>query len=111
VKGGHLVGDPVDKWFDGRKILSLTSQRFDTRHTHGTGCTFSAAITAGLAKRMPLDQVIPMAKGYITSAIREELGIGIGHGPTNHWAYADEMSEQMASAEYMASLTEHGDKI
>ncbi len=109
VKGGHLEGDPVDKWYDGRKVLSLRNQRFETRHTHGTGCTFSAAITAGLAKKLPMNEVIPMAKAYISAAIREELGIGIGHGPTNHWAYADEMSEQLTGAEYLAQVKENGE--
>jgi hydroxymethylpyrimidine/phosphomethylpyrimidine kinase len=88
VKGGHLPGEPVDVLYDGRQMEMLTSIRFDTRHTHGTGCTFSAAITAQLAKGDTVIEAVKVAKAFITAAIRDELGIGGGHGPTNHWAYS-----------------------
>jgi hydroxymethylpyrimidine/phosphomethylpyrimidine kinase len=88
VKGGHMEGPPVDVLYDGADFLLLEGVRYETRHTHGTGCTFSAAAAAGLAKGESLEQAVRTAKAFITCAIREELGIGQGHGPTNHWAYS-----------------------
>ncbi|WP_438447945.1 bifunctional hydroxymethylpyrimidine kinase/phosphomethylpyrimidine kinase [Gorillibacterium sp. sgz5001074] len=88
VKGGHMEGEPVDVVYDGRESLLLQGVRYETRHTHGTGCTFSAAITACLARGDSLETAVRTAKDFITCAIREELGIGAGHGPTNHWAYS-----------------------
>lgn len=87
VKGGHLSGRPVDVFYDGEQMHRLEGERFETRHTHGTGCTFSAAITAMLARGDSLLTAVHSAKTYITMAIRDELGLGAGHGPTNHWAY------------------------
>lgn len=88
VKGGHLEGEPVDVLYDGRDTLLLEGVRYETRHTHGTGCTFSAAITACLARGDALEQAVRTAKAFIACAIRDTLGIGGGHGPTNHWAYS-----------------------
>jgi hydroxymethylpyrimidine/phosphomethylpyrimidine kinase len=88
VKGGHMEGPPVDVLYDGADFLLLEGVRYETRHTHGTGCTFSAAAAAGLAKGESLEQAVQTAKAFITCAIRDELGIGQGHGPTNHWAYS-----------------------
>ncbi len=88
VKGGHMEGPPVDVLYDGKDFLLLDGVRYETRHTHGTGCTFSAAAAAGLAKGESLEQAVKTAKDFITCAIRDELGIGQGHGPTNHWAYS-----------------------
>jgi hydroxymethylpyrimidine/phosphomethylpyrimidine kinase len=88
VKGGHMEGQPVDVLFDGSHTLLLHGVRYETRHTHGTGCTFSAAITACLARGDSLESAVQTAKDFITCAIRDELGIGGGHGPTNHWAYS-----------------------
>jgi len=87
VKGGHLAGEPTDVLYDGKEFHLLTARRFTTRHTHGTGCTFSAAIAAELAKGKLLRSAVETAKQFITCAIEDELGIGQGHGPTNHWAY------------------------
>ncbi|CAG7657326.1 bifunctional hydroxymethylpyrimidine kinase/phosphomethylpyrimidine kinase [Paenibacillus allorhizosphaerae] len=87
VKGGHSEGAPTDVLYDGEQFYLLTAERYTTRHTHGTGCTFSAAITAELAKGRTLLDAVHTAKRFITLAIRDELGIGGGHGPTNHWAY------------------------
>ncbi|WP_072328112.1 MULTISPECIES: bifunctional hydroxymethylpyrimidine kinase/phosphomethylpyrimidine kinase [unclassified Paenibacillus] len=92
VKGGHRSGEPIDVVFDGESHHLLHGERYETRHTHGTGCTFSAAICAELAKGRPLLEAAHTAKRFITSAIRNELGIGGGHGPTNHWAYARELA-------------------
>lgn len=87
VKGGHLEGEPTDVLYDGESIHLLTAPRTQTRHTHGTGCTFSAAVTAELAKGRTMLEAVHTAKRFITLAIEQELGLGGGHGPTNHWAY------------------------
>ncbi|WP_159881410.1 bifunctional hydroxymethylpyrimidine kinase/phosphomethylpyrimidine kinase [Paenibacillus puerhi] len=94
VKGGHRSGEPIDVIYDGESHHLLQGVRYETRHTHGTGCTFSAAICAELAKGLPLLEAAHTAKRFITLAIREELGIGAGHGPTNHWAYAREQAAE-----------------
>lgn len=86
VKGGHLPDEQaaVDIVYDGRDFTELRSPRFPTKNTHGTGCTFAAAITAGLAQgRDPLD-AIRRAKQYVSRAIETSLALGHGHGPTNH---------------------------
>ena len=86
VKGGHLAaeGEAIDVVYDGRDFTELRAPRFPTKNTHGTGCTFSAAIAAGLAKgRDPLS-AIRRAKQYVTRAIETALALGHGHGPTNH---------------------------
>jgi hydroxymethylpyrimidine/phosphomethylpyrimidine kinase len=88
VKGGHGEGEElVDLLFDGYSYHELKSTRIDTRHTHGTGCTFAAAIAAQLAKGSTVEKAVFTAKQFIHAAIKQELGIGSGHGPTNHWAY------------------------
>ncbi len=83
VKGGHLKDAAIDVAFDGSHIERLEAARIETRHTHGTGCVFSAAITAGLARGAPVPQAIRDAKVFITGAIREALPLGSGHGPAN----------------------------
>ena len=86
VKGGHLSGNQaVDIVYDGCTFQHLGIQRFKTRNTHGTGCTFSAAIAAGLAKQIPFFEAVQTAKHYITGAIANALNIGKGHGPTHHF--------------------------
>jgi hydroxymethylpyrimidine/phosphomethylpyrimidine kinase len=87
VKGGHLTtGDVVidvvctpDREFD------LRGPRLDTPHTHGTGCTFAAAITAGLALGQPVDEALRSARAYLEGAIRHAPGLGGGHGPLDHF--------------------------
>jgi hydroxymethylpyrimidine/phosphomethylpyrimidine kinase len=64
VKGGHLPGDPVDVLCDGRALYEFPASRLNTRHTHGTGCTYSAAITAGLAGGLDLVAAIQQAKDF-----------------------------------------------
>ena len=86
VKGGHLEGAALDILFDGSALFEYTSERFDTPHTHGTGCTYSAAITACLALGMALPDAVGRAKRYVTSAIRTNPGLGSGCGPVNHHA-------------------------
>jgi hydroxymethylpyrimidine/phosphomethylpyrimidine kinase len=86
VKGGHL-GDELatDVLYDGSEYLELESRRFDTKNTHGTGCTFSSAIAANLALGKDFFEAVSLAKKYITGAIEHSLPIGKGHGPTNHF--------------------------
>jgi len=86
VKGGHLKGDPIDILFHRGEWSEFASPRIETRHTHGTGCTFSAAITASLAAGHDLEEAIRRAKRYITEAIRNNPGLGSGSGPVDHHA-------------------------
>lgn len=82
VKGGHLdSADAIDIFYDGRDLIELRAERIDTRHTHGTGCTFSSAITANLALGLPLAESVARAKTYLTEAIRQAPGLGRGRGP------------------------------
>ena len=88
VKGGHLsdTDEAVDTIFDGETAHELAAPRFDTHNTHGTGCTFSAAIAAGLAQGLPAIEAARKAKSYVTEAVRRSLNLGGGHGPTYHMA-------------------------
>jgi hydroxymethylpyrimidine/phosphomethylpyrimidine kinase len=86
VKGGHLGGDPIDVLYHRGEWSEFTSPRIETRHTHGTGCTFSAAITASLAGGYELHEAVGRAKHYITEAIRQNPGLGSGAGPLDHHA-------------------------
>jgi len=85
IKGGHRKGPAIDLFFDGKKIRTLRSPRMHTRHTHGTGCTFSAAIAAYLAKGKKIEDAVAMAKKYITQAIRRGFAVGSGHSPVHHF--------------------------
>jgi hydroxymethylpyrimidine/phosphomethylpyrimidine kinase len=91
AKGGHLDvsgGLAIDVlWYDG-KAVELTAERIDTRHTHGTGCTLSAAIAARLALGHHLEDAARGAKAYVTRAIAEAPGLGAGHGPLQHFPSA-----------------------
>jgi len=87
IKGGHGQGDATDILFDGKGFHEFVSPRIDTRDTHGTGCTFSAAAATGLALGLGVHAAVQMAKEYITTAIRFSLRLGAGHGPTNHAAF------------------------
>ncbi len=87
VKGGHLeaLPDAVDVFFDGESHYELKAPRIDTRNTHGTGCTYSAAVCAALSQGFsPLDAV-KEAKDYVTYAIMRSFELGKGHGPLNHF--------------------------
>ncbi len=86
VKGGHLSGDSIDVLFDGRQFTYFRSPRIETRHTHGTGCTFASAIATGLAKGLSVPEAVQQAKDYITTALRHAPGLGQGHGPVHHFA-------------------------
>ena len=86
VKGGHLVGSATDVLLSSKGFLILEAERTDTNHTHGTGCTYSAAITAGLAGGQELEHAVRAAKWFIAEAIRTNPGLGHGSGPVNHHA-------------------------
>ncbi len=88
VKGGHLEGEPVDVLCNGGTFQEFPAPRIATPHTHGTGCTYSAAITAGLARGWALGEAIARAKAFISEAIRTSQGLGRGAGPVNHFAEA-----------------------
>ncbi len=85
VKGGHLEGDAVDVFYDGREFRELSAPRIETTSTHGTGCTFASAIAAGLANGMAVEEAVGQAKEYVTEAIRKSFPVGSGHGPLNHF--------------------------
>lgn len=97
IKGGH--GDDPDFTedyclFQTGEEMVLRSVRIDTLQTHGTGCTFAAAITAELAKGRSLKESLETAKRFIQSALSDELHIGAGHGPANHAAYGKKVRRQ-----------------
>jgi phosphomethylpyrimidine kinase len=85
VKGGHLAGDAVDVFYDGTGFACYTGERIDTKNTHGTGCTFSSAVAALVARGYSLRDALREAKAYINTAIAHSLALGSGHGPTNHF--------------------------
>ena len=83
VKGGHAEGDADDVAYDGSELWWLPGTRVATGNTHGSGCTFSAAITACLARGSCLRDALAEAKAFVTGAIRHSLEVGHGHGPVN----------------------------
>ncbi len=97
VKGGHLRASvdeespnrksakAIDIYYNGKSLNRFEAERIDTRNTHGTGCTYSSAITSYLAKGYEMNMAIEKAKKYITGAIKNSLDIGEGPGPTNHF--------------------------
>ncbi len=88
LKGGHLEGESAeDLIMTESEVFLLSAPRIQTSDTHGTGCTFSAALTAEIAKGRSIMEAAVTAKRFIQSAITHGLEIGAGHGPTNHWAY------------------------
>jgi hydroxymethylpyrimidine/phosphomethylpyrimidine kinase len=88
MKGGHgMEEELVDILYDGVEFTYFKGKRMETKNTHGTGCTFAAAVTAELAKGKSVKHAVETAKAFIQAAIEDDLEIGNGHGPTNHWAY------------------------
>jgi hydroxymethylpyrimidine/phosphomethylpyrimidine kinase len=86
VKGGHFpTSDIVDLLYDGERYVEFRGERVPGRHTHGTGCTFAAAITAHLALGRALGEAIPLAQRYVAGAIRGGPALGKGHGPMDHF--------------------------
>jgi len=87
VKGGHLAeGEAVDLLWDGSREWSWRRARMETPHTHGTGCTLSAAAAAGLARGLPLAEAVDQAVDFVARAIGSAPGLGGGNGPVNHFA-------------------------
>jgi len=85
VKGGHLTGEAIDILYDGQKFEYIKGTRIDTKNTHGTGCTFSSAIAAHMAKGCTVTEAVIRAKEYVNGAIANALDLGHGVGPTNHF--------------------------
>lgn len=85
IKGGHRQGPAIDVYYDGKTFRELGAPRVRTRHTHGTGCTFSAAIAAYLARGETIGDAVTLAKKYITNAIAKAFAVGAGHGPVHHF--------------------------
>ena len=87
LKGGHLSGDAIDLLHDGDRMIELPAHRIDTKNTHGTGCSLSAAIAALLPRRGSVPEAVADAKRWLTEAIRRsgELSVGRGHGPVHHF--------------------------
>jgi len=90
LKGGHSGGVfSQDYWTDGGRAFWLTAPRIDTEHTHGSGCTLSAAIAAAVARGYPLTEALVIAKAYITRALRDARSIGAGPGPVRQGGWPD----------------------
>lgn len=85
IKGGHAVVKATDVFYDGKTMELLQGTVIDTPNTHGTGCTFAAAICAFLARGMPLLAAVRHAKAYLTGALQHSLSIGQGSGPVGHF--------------------------
>lgn len=88
LKGGHLPdGDALDLLHDGDRMIELSAARVDTRNTHGTGCTLSAALATLLPQSADVPSAARRAKNYLTEALRraDELNVGTGHGPVHHF--------------------------
>ena len=86
MKGGHLPGtDVVDILFDGETFYEFRGPRLDNHSTHGTGCTFGAALAASLALGRSLVDATRTAKTYVEEAIRHSVPLGHGRGPLNHF--------------------------
>jgi hydroxymethylpyrimidine/phosphomethylpyrimidine kinase len=87
LNGGHLPADDVtDLLHDGDRMIALPGHRINTRNTHGSGCTLSAALAAILPQSIDVPEAAQRAKAYLTQAIRhaERLSVGTGHGPLHH---------------------------
>jgi len=90
IKGGHLLTErATDLLYDGRFFHVLKGEFIETRHTHGTGCTFASALAAHLARGRSVLDAAQAAKTYVTEAIRHGLAIGHGHGPTDHFYFLE----------------------
>ena len=85
VKGGHFGDEAVDVLYDGASFAELPAKRIPTTSTHGTGCTFSSAIAAGLARGETVERAVAEAKVYVTAAIASAFPVGSGHGPLHHF--------------------------
>lgn len=88
IKGGHLEDEEATDFvlMEDRSLVQLSAPRIQSKNTHGTGDTFSSCITAELAKEKSFKEAVFIAKAFIQGAIKEEIVVDSGHGPTNHWA-------------------------
>ncbi len=103
VKGGHLEGAAVDVLHDGATFETFEADRIDTRSTHGTGCTFASAITAGLAKGAGVAEAVGAAKTYLTGALRHAVPLGGGHGPVHHFHNLYRDAERLSVLEQLSA--------
>jgi hydroxymethylpyrimidine/phosphomethylpyrimidine kinase len=88
IKGGHGQGtESIDYLISGNGVIALAAPRIATKNTHGTGCSLSSAIAAGIAKGEELETAVRHAKAWISAAIAaaDRLGVGHGHGPIHHF--------------------------
>ncbi|MBV8729049.1 MAG: bifunctional hydroxymethylpyrimidine kinase/phosphomethylpyrimidine kinase [Acidobacteriia bacterium] len=88
IKGGHREGPATDVLLTAEGWTEFMAARLETRHGHGTGCTYSAAVTAGLACGLTMVDAVAQAKRYLHEALASAPGLGSGSGPVNHWAEA-----------------------
>lgn len=87
VKGGRLEGAAIDVLYDGEKMIHLEAPRIETIHTNGAGCSYSAAITAGLAKGMTINEAVVLAKNFVTAGIRHNIPFDRVAGAIDHRAH------------------------
>lgn len=85
IKGGHLEADAVDLLYDGDQAIEFTSERIDTDHTHGTGCTLASAVATRLAYGDDVPSAVQAGKEFVTEAIRRAYPLGSGIGPAAQW--------------------------
>jgi hydroxymethylpyrimidine kinase/phosphomethylpyrimidine kinase/thiamine-phosphate diphosphorylase len=88
LKGGHREKDAIDILLAGKTVQRLAAERIETSSTHGTGCSYSAALATLLAQGQPLMKAAASAKTFINEAILRAVPMGAGHGPVNHFAGA-----------------------
>ncbi|HEX2914004.1 MAG TPA: bifunctional hydroxymethylpyrimidine kinase/phosphomethylpyrimidine kinase [Chloroflexia bacterium] len=99
IKGGHLSGErSPDLLFDGKSFAIFDGLRVPTQHSHGTGCTLSAAITALLARGFSISEAIAEAKAYLTGALQAALPIGSGHSPVAHFHHLQAVIEEQLNS-------------
>lgn len=106
LKGGHLASageEMVDILYDGRAFNEYTGPRFETKDTHGTGCTYAAAIATKIAQGKQVPEAVDEARAYLTAAIRSAYRLGAGCGPTNHLALLTEELERYRRLEALRS--------
>lgn len=105
VKGGHLQGPAKDTLYDGKNFTEFVKERIDTLHTHGTGCTYSAALCTYLGMGMGVRQAVEKAKHDVHTAVRFAEPLGKGHGPTNIYAaFARQQEKYQVIVTLKASL-------
>jgi hydroxymethylpyrimidine/phosphomethylpyrimidine kinase len=84
IKGGHLQGDAIDILYDGKGFKIIEGEKISKKNPHGTGCTFSSAITAGLALGYNINEAFEKAKKYVVGAIKNSFSLGKGFDLLNH---------------------------